>query len=169
MGTNYKNVVQKLDLFRNANNTTSYPRSRISIQLRIRMFSEPQVIRAPMKDNCTPDDAMWANKSDQLIGYRICSVPLSVDIDIPEISDMAYGSGSVAVGLAGGVEVAASRGAAIRVVAILVDVEAAQSGLATLNIVLDACRRTLGLLCERHSPSHTGCTTQNGHSRDHLF
>ena len=72
-------------------------------------------------------DALSTNELDQLIRLGALGVTLGVGLEVTKVTDVADLILGGAVGLAEGVEVRASGGAAVGVVAKLVDVEATLS------------------------------------------
>lgn len=105
---------------------------------------------------------MRANQLDVAVLNGALGVALGVRLDVAEITNVADGVRRSAVGLAVRVEVRASRGAAVGVVAKGVDVEAAlRVGVVARDVPGDGGGSRLGLLLKGDSTGDLGVATED--------
>jgi len=86
-----------------------------------------EVVDVGVDDHRASDDGQWAGQRDGGVGNLDHGDAVGASLDVAEVAGVADLVGRRAVRLAVGVEVAAGRGAAVGVVAELVDVEAVKS------------------------------------------
>jgi hypothetical protein len=109
-------------------------------------------------------NAMLPNQLNLGILNSPLRIPLRIGLDIPQIAHMSITVARGTVALAEGVEVRASRGAAVGVVAKLVDVEAALGvGVVAGDVVGYGCGRGLAGLLEGYGPGDLGVASEDGH------
>ena len=106
---------------------------------------------------------MLANQLHKAINDSALGVAIGVGLEVPQIANMSLGVGGPAVILAEWVEVWAGRGAAIGVVAKLVDVHATLGRrIAAADVVGDGRGGGFGLLLERDDAGDFGVATDDG-------
>ena len=104
-----------------------------------------------------------ANQLNLAIFDGTFSVALSISLDIAQVTDMTVGVSGAAMLLAEGVEVRAGGGAAVGIVAELVDMHAALGvGVMAGDVVGDGGGRGLGGLLEGHLPGDLGVAADDG-------
>lgn len=108
-------------------------------------------------------DALGADQLDELVLHRADGVALSVGLEVTKVTDVADFILGGTVGLAEGVEVGASRGAAVGVVSELVDVEGTVSvGIVAADVPGDVGGGALVGLFEGDGAGDLGVTTEDG-------
>lgn len=126
------------------------------------MSALAQIIRTSMHHNRASEDALGPNQLDVLVRHRAFGVALTIGLDISQITHVALGVPRCAMGFAERVEVGPGAGAAVGVVAELVDVHAALGGgVVAGDVVGDGRVGGLGGLLEGHGSTDFGVTADH--------
>jgi len=120
------------------NDTASRSSAGIASLLGLLVAASAEIVSAGVDDDGAPDDAVLANQLDLRVTNAPLSVPLRVGLEVAQVSNVADMIRGGAVRLLEWVEVGTSRGAAIGVVAELVDVHSSLGiGVVAADIVGD--------------------------------
>jgi hypothetical protein len=152
-----------------ANNTASRAGTGIASLQGLLVAALAKIISAGVDDNGAADNALGSDELDELVGHRALSIALAIGLEVAKVTNVADLVGGSTMVLAMGVEMGASRGAAVGVVTKGVDVEAALGiGVVAGNIPGDDGRGALALLLEDDGAGHLGVTTEDADSLDHF-
>jgi hypothetical protein len=126
-----------------------------------------EIVGTGVDDNGAANNAVGANKLDEVVGHGTLGVTLAVSLDIAEITNVAGLVGGGTVVLAVGVEVRASGSAAVGVVTKGVDVESSLGvGVVTGDVPGDGSGSRLRLLLEDDGTGDLGVTAENAHCKE---
>ena len=68
------------------------------------MATLAEVVSAGVHDDGTAEDALWANKLDELVRHGTLGVALTIGLEVAKVTDVALAVGRCAVLLAVGVD-----------------------------------------------------------------
>ena len=154
-------------LLSNPNNATSRPPPRVPRSLTLLMPTLAQIIRPRMHDNRPPQHTLRPNQLDQIISNAPLGVPLGISLEISKVANMTLGVFRGAMGFGKRVEVRAGGGAAVGVVAELVDVHAARGGgVVPADVVGDGRGGGFGGLFKGYGAIDGGITAEDCDCRE---
>jgi len=152
-----------------ANDTASRSGARVARLLALLVPAFSEVVGTGVDDDGAPQNAVLADQLDQAVGDAALGVALAVRLEVPEVTDVALAVDGGAVRLAVWVVVRTGAGAAVGVVAKLVDVHATLGvGVVPGDVPGDGGGRGLGGLLEGHLAGDLGVSSEDGDCFDHF-
>lgn len=151
------------------NDTTGGTSTSVTSLLGLLVATPSEVVGTGVNDQGPAQNALGTNQLNKLVLLGADGVTLSIGLEVTKVTDMALGVLRSSMGLAIGVEVRTSGGAAVGVVTELVDMEATLGvGVVALDVPRDGGGRVLVGLLEGDSAGDLGVTTEDSNSLDHF-
>jgi hypothetical protein len=170
-GRNIKIQVQKRDraanLCGNTNDTASRAGTSVTGLLGLLVTTLAKVISTGVDDQSAAQNGLGTNQLDKLILHGAVGVTLGIGLEVAKVTNVTLGVSGSTVGLAEGVEVGTSGGAAVGVVTELVNVESTLSvGVVAGDVPGDGGGGTFVSLLEGDGAGNLSVTTEDSNCKE---